>query len=339
VAAITTWFLEEAIMKILIRALALAVLLVPTIGAEPPQQGNDAGAAPSWAYPVNPPDDRPAPDDGSLKHVPGSSKAMTRTQALDSFNIPDWHPDEHPAMPEVVEHGRKPAVRGCGYCHLPNGLGRPENSGIAGLPAAYIEQQMADFKGGARKSSEPKMGSPAGMIVIAEAATDADVKAAAEYFSTLKLKPWIRVVETNTVPKTHVSGSMLVRVQAGGTEPIGRRIIETPEDLERTELRDAASGFIAYVPVGSIKKGEALVTTGGAGKTTPCGICHGPELRGLGPVPALAGRSPSYIFRQLFDMQHGVRKGAWSDLMKAPLAKLSEDDLVSITAYISSRTP
>lgn len=326
-------------MKLFIRVVALVFLLVPTIGAAPPQQEKTSDSPPYWAYPVNPPDDRPAPDDGSLHHIPGSSKSLTRTQVLDSFNIPDWHPEEHPAMPEVVEHGRKPGVRGCGYCHLPNGLGRPENASVAGLPATYIEQQVADFKNGARKSSEPKMGPPAAMIVIADAVTDADVKAAAEYFSSLKLKPWIRVVETNTVPKTKVSGSMLVALEGGGKEPIDHRIIEAPENLERTELRDAASGFIAYVPVGSIKKGEALVTTGGAGKTTPCGICHGPELRGLGPVPPLAGRSPSYIFRQLFDIQHGARKGAWSELMKEPVAHLSKDDLVSIAAYLASRTP
>jgi cytochrome c553 len=177
------------------------------------------------------------------------------------------------------------------------------------------------------------------MIVIAAAATDAEVQAAAGYFSSLKLKPWIRVVETQTVPKTRVSGSMFVQTEAGGTEPIGQRIVETPENLERTELRDAASGFIAYVPVGSVKKGEALVMSGGAGKTTQCAICHGPELRGLGPVPPLAGRSPSYLFRQLYDIQHGVRRGEWSELMRAPVARLSEEDLVSIAAYLASRTP
>ena len=49
------------------------------------------------------------------------------------------------------------------------------------------------------------------------------------------------------------------------TEPIGMRIVETPENPERTEmLRDPRSGFIAYAPVGSVKKGEALVKTGGA---------------------------------------------------------------------------
>ena len=108
------------------------------------------------------------------------------------------------------------------------------------------------------------MGPPVAMVAIAKAVPDPDDSVAAAYFSSLHLKSWIRVVETETVPKTHVSGSMLVPDATGGTEPIGERIIETPENLDRTELRDAASGFIAYAPVGSVDKGAALVTTGAA---------------------------------------------------------------------------
>ena len=161
---------------------------------------------------------------------------------------------------------------------------------------------------------------------------------AAEYFAALKRTPWIRVVETDTVPKTRVAGWMLVAAEGGHREPIGQRIIEMPEDLERTELRDSASGFVAYVPVGSVAKGEELIS-GGGGKTVACAICHGPDLRGLGPVPGLAGRSPSYIVRQLYDMQHGVRNGQWTELMKAVVAQLSEEDIVAIAAYTASRAP
>jgi cytochrome c553 len=242
-------------------------------------------------------------------------------------------------MPEAVAHGRRPDVRACGYCHLPNGQGRPENASLAGLPAAYIIQQMADYKNGLRKSAEPRMGPPATMLAIGKAANDAEVKQGAEYFASLKLKKWITVVGLNMVPKTHVAGSMLVETSGAGKEPIGHRIIEMPEDLERTELRDSKSGFVAYVPVGSIKKGEALVTTGGAGKTIRCGICHGADLKGLGNVPNLAGRSPSYIVRQLYDIQSGNRNGPWAALMKEAVAKLTVDDMVSIAAYTASRMP
>ena len=297
---------------------------------------------PPWAFTVNPPPTpgaQPARDDGSLKKVPGSTLALPLPQTRDLFNPPDWHADDHPPMPDVVAHGEKPNVRACGYCHLPNGQGRPENASLAGLPAAYIVQQMADYKAGLRKSSEPRMGPPALMLAIGKAATEAESMSAAQYFAGLKPKPWIRVVETATVPKTHVAGSIMVVEEGGGKEPIGKRIIETPEDLERFELRDSQSGFIAYVPVGSIKRGEALATTGGAGKTVRCSICHGADLKGLGEVPSLAGRSPSYIVRQMYDIQNGARNGAWSPLMKEAMAKLTIDDMVSLAAYTASRTP
>ncbi|MBZ5644940.1 MAG: c-type cytochrome [Acidobacteriia bacterium] len=326
-------------MKLPISVLAIFISVSSASAATPPQNEKSAPAPPSWAYPIAPPNEVVLKNDGAPHQVPGSSKSLTVPQILDSFNIPDWHPDGHPALPRVVEHGRKPGVRGCGYCHLPNGQGRPENASLAGLPAPYIEQQVRDIRSGARRSSEPRMGPPNNMIMIAEEASDDEVKSAAEYFSSLKLKPWIKVVEAATVLKTKVSGSMLVASDGGGTEPIGNRIIETPVNREQTELRDDASGFLAFVPPGSIKKGEALVTTGGAGKTTQCAICHGVDLRGLGPIPRLAGRSPSYLFRQLYDLQHGVRKGPWSDLMKAPVAHLSEEDMVSIAAYLASREP
>ena len=147
-------------------------------------------------------------------------------------------------------------------------------------------------------------------------------------------------VLNKVVPKTRIQGGMYLRLEGKETEPIGMRIIETPENVEHTEeLRDPRSGFIAYAPVGSIKKGEALVTTGGNGRTVQCSVCHGADLKGLGPVPGLAGRSPSYMVRQMYDMQVGARHGVWTDLMKPVVAKLTDEDFVSIAAYLSSRTP
>jgi cytochrome c553 len=298
-----------------------------------------AETLPPWAFAVNPPGAaKAAADDGTAKHVPDSTAAFTLKEIKDLYNVPDWHPDNHPPMPDVVAHGPRPGVFACGFCHLPNGLGRPENSSLAGLPAAYIVQQVADFKSGARKSSEPASLPVNLMIALAMGATDAEVQTAAQYFSSLKRGPWIRVVESDTVPKTHVAGWMLVASEPAATEPIGQRIIEMPENLERTELRDSASGFIAYVPVGSIEKGKQLATTGG-GKTTQCSVCHGADLKGLGPVPALAGRSPSYIVRQLYDMQHGARNGQWTELMKGVVAHLTEEDLVALAAYTASMAP
>jgi cytochrome c553 len=128
--------------------------------------------------------------------------------------------------------------------------------------------------------------------------------------------------------------------QEASKEPIGMRIIEVPENVEQTLVyRNPRSGFIAYAPTGSIKKGQALVTSGGNGKTVRCATCHGADLKGIGPVPSIAGRSPSYVARQLYDFQSGARKGPWADLMKEAVAKLTEEDFVNITAYTASLAP
>ena len=304
-------------------------------------RADSAAVPPEWAYAVNPPvaamaEATPAPD-ATPRHVPDSEASFTTQQTKDFFKLADWHPADHPTMPEVVARGRTPDVFACGYCHLPNGQGRPENANLAGLSAAYIIQQLADFKNGLRVSSEPRF-LPASRMYTNEAkATPSELRAAAEYFAGLHPKPWIRVVETDTVPKTHVAGWMLVVNEGGETEPIGQRIIETPENLERTELRDDRSGFIAYVPVGSIKKGERIAS--GADKSLRCATCHGHGLKGLANVPGLAGRSPSYMVRQLYDMQHGTRAGAAANRMKPVVANLRREDMVAVAAYAASLKP
>jgi cytochrome c553 len=319
------------------------------------QQGAPAPATPAaapapanlplWAYGYAQPGSTPAPampaapDDGSTKTLAGSAGTFTLTQVRDGFGPADWHPGDHPAMPDIVARGRKDAnIRACALCHYPNGKGRAENAPVSGLPVSYFVQQMADYRAGTRKSADPKKTNTNAMIAIAKGMTDEEILAAAHYFGSMKWTPWIKVTESGTVPKTRIAGGLFVGLTGGETEPLGMRIIEMPEDNAREALRDPRSGFVAYVPVGAIKKGEALVKTGG-GKTTACAICHGADLKGLGPVPGLAGRSPSYSARQLFDMQTGARSGLWADLMKPVVAKLSEEDLVNISAYTASLAP
>jgi cytochrome c553 len=273
------------------------------------------------------------------QHLSGSKASYTTSEINDLFVVPDWYPDAHPPMPEVVAHGRKPDVYACGHCHLPNGQGRPENASVAGLPAAYIIAQMADFKNGLRKGSDPEMGSVTAMVKLSKSTSDEDVKAAAAYFSSIKLKPWIRVVEVDQVPKTKPAGGMMVVIDAGATEPIGDRIIEVSEDLEKTELRDPTSGFIAYVPKGSLEKGKELVTSGGSGKTMACTMCHGQDLKGMGSIPSIAGRSPSQMTRQIIDFQTGARNGPMAPMMKGVVSKLTLEDTVAITAYLASQGP
>src|SRR6266487_6908582 len=300
-----------------------------------------AATIPDWAYaiPQAPPAGSTppaAPVDTSSKQVPGSTLTFTRQQISDGFGPADWFPDDHPVMPEIVARGKRPDIRACGLCHYPNGKGRQENAGISGLPVSYFIQQMNDFRNGVRKSAEPRKANTNAMITIAKALTPEEIKESAEYFGAMKWTPWIRVVEASTVPKMVSRGGIWIPVEGGGSEPIGTRVIETPENPERTEiLRDPHSGFIAYAPVGSIKKGETLAKS----RALDCSVCHGADLQGVGPVPGIAGRSPSYLARQMFDMQTGARRGEWADLMKPIVAKLTEEDLVNLVAYVSSRMP
>ena len=329
--------------------LCCGALVLALAAVAAPQQEKMAGPPPPWAYgftvPANPaggapaaaPAAAPGPEDTTPKHLPGSTLSFTVAQVGDRFGPADWYPSDHPTMPDLVAHGRKPDVWACGLCHYPNGKGRPENAGVTGLPVSYFIQTMNDFKNGARTSADTRKANTGRMIGFAKAMSDADIKAAAEYFGAMKWSQWIKVVETDTVPKTRNEGGMFLTLEGNDKEPLGQRIIEVPVNTEGTaQLRDPHSGFIAYVPVGSVKKGEALVTTGGNGKTTACAVCHGGVLQGIGPVPGIAGRGPSYLARQLYDMKAGVRNGEWTQLMKPVVAKLTNDDIVDVSAYLAS---
>jgi cytochrome c553 len=273
----------------------------------------------------------PEPKVPNVVRAPGSSKEL-RHRRLRAMRIrPTGFPDEHPAPPRSV---KGPMPNACGSCHLMSGQGHPESADIAGMPAEYIIRQMSYFKSGARKGGRADGADRA-------AVSDEDVRQAADYFASVKPIAFAKVIEAATPPKTYVSADARHRriMPEGGTEPIGRRIIQIPEDPMQTTIRNPHSGFIAYVPPGSIKKGEALVKSGGAGKTIQCAICHGDALTGLGEVPRLAGLQPVYIARQLIQMQNGTSAGTNAALMKKVVAKLSEDDIIAISAYLGSLPP
>jgi cytochrome c553 len=214
-----------------------------------------------------------------------------------------------------------------------SGLGHPESANLTGLSDAYIEQQMEDFRSGARKDA-------ARMNAIAAAISDSDCTQASAWFASLMPAPWFKVTEADTVPKTYVNrGRMRLPSPDGGTEALGDRIVELPQDAARTESRDPHSGFIAYVPVGSLAKGEKLVMAGGAGKTIGCDNCHGADLRGDKYIPPIAGRSPGYTARQLYGFQHFTRNGPGAGLMQPVVKNLTPEDILDIAAYLASVSP
>ena len=324
-----------------IQALA-AVAAAGAAWSAPMATADTAPAVPAWAFPGNASPAVPAQplDEHEALHVPGSRVTFTRGQIADLFSTPDWYPDSHPPMPDIVAHGRKPAVPACGYCHLPDGQGRPENAPLAGLPAAYIVAQVADMRSGARRSAWQGPHAPNDLMhALAKDATSAEVAAAAEYFSKLPLTRRTEVIETSAVPITRESRWVHLVAEGAGTEPLGERIIEVPVDPGRHELRDAAAPYRAFVPAGSIARGKLLVESGNGDAAVACATCHGPDLRGVGLVPPLAGRSPSYLVRQLLAFRTGARASPAGQPMAAVATKLDERDMIAAAAYAAAANP
>jgi len=296
------------------------------------QQPSDV---PAWAFPGTRRDSTLA-DSARLHRVPNSAAGFTLPQVVDLFAPPDWHPRGHPSMPEVVARGRAPKLFACAYCHLPNGMGRPENATLAGLPEDYIIAQLAAFRDSARRSALPDWIPGNSMHAVAVNASEADVGSAARYFSGLRFTPRVRVVEAARVPRTRQAGFVYARIPGGGTEPIGSRIVEGPPDFERHELHDDGMTYVAYVPPGSIRRGRSLATTGINGPATACVTCHGPKLAGIGLIPPLAGGYPTYIVRQLLAFKTGARSTPASQPMQAVVAGLSAEDMIALAAYAAT---
>ena len=123
------------------------------------------------------------------------------------------------------------------------------------------------------------------------------------------------------------------------TEPLGNRLIEIAGKLPEAFIyKNPRSNAVVYVPVGSIKKGEQLVTTDGDGRTIACIYCHGPDLLGSRPHPGNCRTPPPATSCASFsDMQNGARTGTWADMMKPVVEKLTIDDMIAIAAYLLSQ--
>ena len=129
---------------------ALLVVVAAAFSAVLASEGNGASAAPPvWAYGTDPnavAHGHEAPVDKGVQHLSGSTLEFTEAQIQDHFGPADWYPGDHPDMPNVVAHGRKPAVWACALCHYPNGKEKPENAGIAGFPVSYFVEQVHEFR-------------------------------------------------------------------------------------------------------------------------------------------------------------------------------------------------
>lgn len=324
------------------RGLVPWLVLAVTAWSATPAAAEPAFEIPAWAYPgfTNPPPPDATPDSVVQLHVPGSPVTFTQAQIADFYAAPDWFPGTHPPMPEIVARGRRPETIACAYCHLPDGTGRPENAPLAGLPAEYIRAQVTDMRNHVRKRAWTGAYRPSQLMQqVAESATDTEIAQAAAYFSALPMRRKTEVVEAARVPRTEAVRFIYFAIAEGGDELLGTRLVEMPVDPARHELRDPNATFRAYVPVGSLARGASLATTGADGTTIACVTCHGAELRGAGALPPLAGRSPSYLLRQLLAFKAGTRTSPAGAAMQPVVVNLSLGDLIAVAAYAGALDP
>ena len=320
-----------------LRAWAVALALVfGAVAAWAQQQ-----PFPAWAYPAL---NMHAPAGGwdttRRLSLPGSGRTFTEAQTHDGHAAPDWFPGSHPSAPTIVLTVRTDKLTPCGYCHLPDGSGRPENASLGGLPVDYIRREVAAFRSGVRRGAAPNWGPSKTMSLIAANATDRDVAAAARYFASIPMRDHVKVMEARRITGSEEKGFLLKDV-AGPGELLGERIVEGPSDFERFERRDPRLLYTAYVPPGSLARGATLARTGGAGLTTPCAICHGAGLRGIAgaAAPPIGGRSPTYLFRQLYGFQTGARGGDMAQPMHNVVSRLTQKDMIALAAYAGSLKP
>jgi cytochrome c553 len=298
---------------------------------------------PAWTFPVLGTAKAPSAtgsDTGAVATVPTSRAKFTVGRTRDRFDVADWNPSTHRAAPPIVMHGRKPAVMACGFCHLADGRGRPENAKVAGLPVEYIVQQVKDMRTRARHSASPvTVPSAVAMEAIADSVTDAEVVEAARYFAKVRARRASRVVETDSVPHFMPLNGLSTLLADGGREPLDGRLVEVAVDLRRHELHDPMAEYVAYVARGSLARGRALAAGDPRHAVKGCESCHGVGLHGVALVPPIAGRSPSYLLRQLIAFRTGARNAATSAPMREVTATMSIEDMIAAAAYAGARAP
>jgi cytochrome c553 len=318
-------------------------LAASALHAQAPHADPSAFEIPAWAFPVLGSATAPSAtgnDTAVMATVPTSHAKFSVGRTRDRYDVADWNPATHRAAPPIVMHGRKPVVMACGFCHLADGRGRPENAMIAGLPADYFVQQVKDMRSRVRHTASPvPFPSSVAMQQIADSVTDAELAEAARYFARVRARRASRVVEADSVPRFMPLNGLSTILPGNEREALGERLVEVAVDLRRHELHDPMAEYVAYVPHGSLARGRALAAGDPRHGVKGCTSCHGADLRGVKLVPPIAGRSPSYLLRQLIAFRTGARDAATSAPMREVAARLSIADMVAAAAYAGSRAP
>jgi cytochrome c553 len=289
----------------------LALVLVPMAGYA-------AENGLKWAYPVEPP--RGANADAAPPSRPINQQLIAATYT------------GLPRMPDVVAMG-KPLP--CMQCHLANGGSHPESAAISGLTVNYIIEQVHAFRDGDRVDTRTGR-----MVLASKAINEKELREAAEYYAAIgpDRQQWVKTVVSTEVPKGPApfgGGGFRYHAPEGGMEPLAAGIVvEVAEDDDLVRARDQINGgFVQYVHPEDMALGEKVAAT------YACGTCHGADYKGVGDVPRLAGQHSLYMIRQLKDMQTGARKDKNVALMKPIVDKLSDREMVAVSAYLASKSP
>ena len=179
---------------------------------------------PAWAFPVLGSATMPAAtgtDTSTIATVPTSRAKFTVGRTRDRFDVADWNPATHRSAPPIVMHGRKPVVMACGFCHLADGRGRPENAMVAGLPVEYFVQQVKDMRtpgaskrfagavsarrrdGAHRRQRHRRRGGGGG-----------------RYFARVRARRASRVVESDSVPRFMPLNGVSTLLPGAAREPL-----------------------------------------------------------------------------------------------------------------------
>jgi cytochrome c553 len=289
------------------------------LAAVMPVAGLAAENSLQWAYPVEPPPAAPNAD------------AAPPNRNINQFLIATTYTGL-PKMPEVVAKG-KPLP--CMQCHLANGGSHPESAAIAGMSVNYIIEQVHAFRDGERVDVRTGR-----MVQAAKLVTEKELGEAAEYYSAIgpDRQKWVRTVVGDEVPKGPSSfggGGFRYHAPEGGMEPLPpNRIIEVADKDDLVRYRDQVDGgFVQYVHAEDLALGEKVAAEG------KCGTCHGADFKGNGDVPRLANQHAVYLIRALKDMQIGARRDKNVAIMKPIVDKLSDKEIVAVSAYLGSKMP
>ena len=91
----------------------------------------------------------------------------------------------------------------------------------------------------------------------------------------------------------------------------------------------------------TLSRGQTLTTTGDSQKGVPaCIACHGNGLTGMEPgIPGLVGLRPTYIAAQLTRWRVGERQAAEPDCMKRIASRMSDADILAVSAWLARVKP